>query len=749
MDLDAIKDTFFAECSEQLSELENGLFSLTPDDPDLDIVNSVFRAVHSIKGGAGAFSLTDIVSFAHVFENALDIIRNDLTQCTEGRLLLLSKSADLLADIVAAARDGVDAVDYSDVSKELEQEFNLAEEQEEEVEFDAVPISLDDLGVESETADSAFQITFRPKPELYACGHDPRKIFRELAALGTLDITCHYEDVPTLDAFDIKNCYLWWEASLSTENTIDDINAIFEWVDDLCDYSVDAPAAGASEMQVDIGEFLGDFNIEVEEDDEALLSEVEEPAAPEEPAVSLEPEADTIEPNVEASNDEPSNDDMNSEETVAPLANEHVAEEQVSAEATANAPAELKKSKAKKESKPIRVDSEKVDRLINLMGELVISQSMLTLQIEEAGHGNASSIGLTSAELQTLTREIQSSVMAIRAQPIKPVFMRMSRVVREVCSATGKSAKLVLDGEQTEVDTTVIEGLSDPLTHMVRNSVDHGIESVEDRIKAGKPEQGTIKLAASHGSGRIVIDIIDDGAGINREAVLKKAIEKGIVSAEARLSDDEIDNLIFAPGFSTAETITDVSGRGVGMDVVRNTIQSLGGRVSITSEPGKGSHFSFSLPLTLAILDGMLVREAAHTFVLPVNSIVETTALKATDVFPIGEGQLFYKLRDQLLPMVDVGHELGFAEKRTDYDEGTVIIGEYGKNAMCAFVVDAIEGQQQVVIKSMESNYQRIPCIAAATILGNGKIALILDVEEMVTRKVQETPPTAVLEMIA
>jgi len=715
MNLESIKDTYFAECADQLAELEVGLFSMQSDGPDTDVVNSVFRAVHSIKGGAGAFALDDLVNFSHVFENALDVIRTDLLESNEKRIELLLRCSDVLSDIVAIARDGGDQIDCSAISAELENEFNLSphESDEEEADFEAVAITLDSLDFDDPPASSKmFEINFVPKPELYLHGHDPQKVFRELSKLGTCIFTRNLSNVPPLDKFDPKYTNLSWSISVQTDANEQALMTPFEWIEGLCDLSI-----------AEIRQTGESVENEEDADIEAFLLE----------SSSID-ESGGLENilNIDANEGE-SNNLVVAEPAVQPN--------------TENETTPLK-DKAKT-SKPIRVESEKVDRLINLMGEMVISQSMLTLQINQAKFGPASPTGLALVELQNLTREIQSSVMAIRAQPIKPVFMRMSRVVREVCTATGKKANLVLEGEHTEVDTTVIEGLSDPLTHMIRNSVDHGIERVEERSELGKPKQGEIKLSASHSSGNIVIEIRDDGAGINRVKVLELAKTKGIIPPDAKLSDDEIDNLIFAPGFSTSEAVTDVSGRGVGMDVVRQSIQSLGGRVSITSTPGKGSHFTLHLPLTLAILEGMLVQASDQMLVLPVTSVVETMVLRPGDVFPIGDGHRVLKLRNQLVPIIDVGHELGFGEERAEFTQSTVVVVESGKSEMSAFLVDAIVGQQQVVIKSMESNYQRIPSIAAATILGSGKIALILDVDEIVTRKVKEIPNHPVLDKIA
>lgn len=756
MELDAIRDTFFAECVDQLAELETGLFTIQSEGADLDTVNSVFRAVHSIKGGAGAFSLDDVVAFAHIFENALDIIRNDISQSNETRIELLLRSSDVLNDVVAVARDGGDPIDCSQMSGELEAEFDLTSHGEEvEVEFKSIEVNIDDIFVEDTVDKNKFEINFVPVHDLYLTGHDPQRIFRELKELGECVFTANDEKISALDKFDFKTNQLSWNIVVETTVTESEVASVFEWVSDCCDLTIsqvleDDPFGGEDPFGSDPDgtdpfavdpfgdEATSGMGLDVSESidggDNAGLGEPNEGSSM---GIEIESKDEIL--------------DIKNEETPQKMTQEPKLNEVTIAQNAQEKP--QIKAVAKKEptrvSKPIRVDSEKVDRLINLMGEIVISQSMLSLQVNEAGFAQASPTGLALVELQNLTREIQSSVMSIRAQPIKPVFMRMSRVVREVSNATGKKANIVLEGETTEVDTTVIEGLSDPLTHMIRNSVDHGIESAEKRAELGKPEAGEIKLSASHSSGKIVIEVKDDGAGINREKVLEIAIKKGIVQAEAKLTDEEIDNLIFAPGFSTAEAITDVSGRGVGMDVVRQSIQALGGRVSITSVPGKGSTFTLSLPLTLAILDGMLVRTAEQMFVVPVSSMIETIKLKDEDVFEIGDQHMVFKLRNQLIPIVDVGYDLGFSNKRSGYNEGTVLIVESGNGSMSAFIVDTIVGQQQVVIKSMESNYRRIDSIAAATILGNGRIALILDVEEIVMRKNREVPSQPVLDQIA
>ena len=404
-------------------------------------------------------------------------------------------------------------------------------------------------------------------------------------------------------------------------------------------------------------------------------------------------------------------------------------------EASADGPAGAgqRKSDAAAAGATIRVDLDRVDRLIDLVGELVINQAVLAQRVMEAGLARASAVAMGLDELEQLTREIQDSVMAIRAQPVKSVFQRMPRLVREVAAMTGKPVRLVTEGEGTEVDKTVIERLADPLTHMIRNAIDHGLESPEKRAAAGKPAEGVVRLSAAHRSGRIVIEVADDGGGINRERVKSIAIEKGLIGAEAALSDEEIDNLIFMPGFSTASEVSDISGRGVGMDVVRRSIQALGGRITITSRPGKGSTFTMSLPLTLAVLDGMVVSVEGQTLVAPITAIIETLQPKAEDVHSLGGHARVISIRGGFVPLIDVGMALGYRREPLPATQGVALLIEGEGGSRAALLCDAIQGQRQVVIKSLEANYRQVPGVAAATILGDGRVALILDIDTIVT----------------
>ena len=714
-----IKQTFFTECEEQLVELEAGLLAIEGGDHDSETINAVFRAVHSVKGGAGAFNLSDLVHFAHAFENAMDLVRVGRLAPAPPLIRVMLRGADILADLVRAARADAphDAASAAAVVAELTAACAGAAPKgstaalptpapaaapatapADEDAFTFVPLAIDltdfgDLAAFGETADPAsapganrFRIVFKPRPELYAKGNDTAILMRELALLGTLEVSCDASELPGLAETDPEGAYLTWTATLDTEcdeAAVRDIFDFVEWDSSLTVESLVSPQAVAEEPEFEFQP------IPME------LPDLDLPA-PEQPG------PDAAAANVVAMPTPPRD---------APSPSEPVPQA----------------------SPTIRVDLARVDRLIDLVGELVINQAMLAERVNEAGLARMSQVAVGLDELEQLTREIQDSVMAIRAQPVKSVFQRMPRLAREVAAAVGKSVRLVTEGENTEVDKTVIERLSDPLTHMIRNAIDHGLEKPEKRRTAGKPEEGQVRLSALHRSGRIVIEISDDGAGIDRERVRSIAIEKGLIPQDSRLSDDETDNLIFLPGFSTAATVSDISGRGVGMDVVKRSIQALGGRISIASMPGKGSTFTMSLPLTLAVLDGMVVTVADHTLVIPLTAIVEILLPKTTEVHGFGGAARVIRVRNGFIPLVDVGEVMGFRGPLDDARAGVALLVEVEGGAQSALLVDAIQGQRQVVIKSLESNYGHVPGIAAATILGDGRVALILDVDTVAT----------------
>jgi two-component system chemotaxis sensor kinase CheA len=703
----AIKQTFFQECEEQLAELEAGLLAIDSGEADPDTVNAVFRAVHSIKGGAGAFSLDALVQFAHVFETALDQLRAGTLAPSGDVLKVMLRAADVLADLVQAARD--DVVMDESRSNVLIEELNAlgpdggaladaasGDDDMGDFVFNPVSISfdfLDDAAAVPAPAERSFTIRFKPKPELYAKGNEAALVLRELERLGQMTVSCDASELPLLGELDPEGAFVEWTIALITDKGESEIREVFEFVE--WDCSLDIRSEDGATQDIDV-----DALIRAAKADAALA-----------PVVALA----AVRPSTPEEMDAPA-------DTPAPAAKQAQARD-----AGAGSP------------QTIRADLERVDRLIDLVGELVINQAMLSQRVIEAGHSQGSAVAIGLDELEQLTREIQECVMGIRAQAVKSVFQRMPRLVREVAGMTGKQVRLISDGEGTEVDKTVIDRLTDPLTHMIRNAIDHGLEKPEVRLASGKPAEGVVRLSAMHRSGRIVIEVADDGAGIDRPRVKALAASKGLIAADAVLSDEEIDNLIFLPGFSTASEVSNISGRGVGMDVVKRSIQSLGGRLSIASRPGKGSTFTMSLPLTLAVLDGMVVTVAGQTLVVPLTAIIETLQPKSADVHGFGGNARVIAVRDAFTPLIDVGRELGFRNQATDTVAAVAILVETEGGRRSALLVDTIQGQRQVVIKSLESNYGHVPGIAAATILGDGRVALIIDVDAVVANSHADT----------
>ncbi|MBS0235497.1 MAG: chemotaxis protein CheA [Proteobacteria bacterium] len=706
----AIRLTFFQECEEQLSEMELGLLAMDEGNADSETVNAVFRAVHSIKGGAGAFKLTALVQFAHTFETALDHVRAGKLTPTAEVMKPMLRAADVLADLVEASRDGkeIDESSYAGVAAEVKALTLVGGEEEAEEAIDFQPTVID-FGLPEIAAEPIaaprheYRIQFTPHIELYANANEAALIIRELSRLGEVEVNCDASAVPSLDAIDEAGAYLSWTIRLSSESPIEAVREVFEFVEGEADISIET-----------------DGQPDVSDADIAALLAQALGSAP-----ATEPEIEVATPALENADVEIGS----ALSSVSPLAEIPAPETVVPAAQAAETP----KAVAVPAQTTIRVEFDRVDRLINLVGELVINQAMLSQRVIEANFAASSSVVIGLEELEQLTREIQESVMAIRAQPVKPLFQRMSRIVREVADATGKQVRLKTDGEATEVDKTVVERLAEPLTHMIRNAVDHGIESPEARAAAGKPAEGTVRLSAAHRSGRIVIEISDDGAGIDRPKVRASAIKKGLISPDAQLSDSDIDNLLFLPGFSTAATISNISGRGVGMDVVKRSILALGGRMSIASRPGKGSTFSMSLPLTLAVLDGMAVSVAGQTLVVPLTAIVETLKPKKGEIHGLGSEGRVMAIRNTFVPLIDVGTQLGFRGTVADPERSVAILVETDGGARNALLVDSIQDQRQVVIKSLEANYGTVAGIAAATILGDGRVALILDVDALVT----------------
>jgi two-component system chemotaxis sensor kinase CheA len=705
--LEQLKQTFFDECSEALQQIEIGLSDLRDNAGTEDTINAVFRSVHSVKGGAGIFGFEGLVKFAHVFETVLDAMRSGKLAATQEIIDTLLQANDVLTDLIAMSRSGEAippdyGVDCRDALEQILRKDSNGGGNGENDDNSPAPADFDDIDfvpIRSEQLDAAdgeateceYKIVFRPRPDLLKKGNEPLYIMRELRKLGALELVAETDRLPGLAELEADRPYLGWVGKLQTAAKREQIEEVFEFVVDDCDLEINVVAAEAE-------------------------SGIEPPnAVIEAPAGSMTASGPIAEP---ASGAPP-------DAAVSP------AVRSPRAESEDGAPPPRPTKPAAPGATTTRVELEKIDRVVNMVGELVIAQAMLGQVVHSLPEDVSSRLVQVLDEVVHHTRELKDSVMSMRAQQVNAVFQRMPRLVRELAAKTSKKVRLELSGENTEVDRSIIERLGDPLTHIIRNSIDHGIESPADRAAAGKSEEGTIHLSAAHRGGRIVIEIRDDGAGINSERVLNKARERGLVSPDASLSEDEINNLIFMPGFSTAEQISDISGRGVGMDVVRRNIQDVGGRISLKSDRGRGMTIQLALPLTLAVMDGMVIRVGRETYVMPMSAIVECLRPPASDLHNLIGTPGMLKLRGSLVPLVQLSELLDIGTTSSATDERVVIITDAGEGTHFGIVLDELCGHQQVVVKSIEESYGSVPGIAGATILGNGRVAFILDVEKL------------------
>jgi len=717
-ELDEIQAIFFEECTEGLTTAEEGLSAMQAGDVSAEIIAGVFRAVHSIKGGAGAFGHTDLTAFAHKFENVLDEVRAGKIAPTPGVVKVMLSSFDILSDHVAAARGtgprpndaatlvlleqvlankGVDGDDAGAPAAAAPAPEPTAAPAGEADEFGFVPVgvSLDDFDAPaSEPAPLGnWIVRFGPSRAALANAGEPLLVIREVESLGGWIESVDTSALPGLRDLDCEDSYFVWTLGVPGEVEQSMIADCFDFVppDSIVEITraeVAAPAPAPAAEEADefgftpVGVSLDDFDVPAPE------------AAPVAPALKL------VEPAVE--------------EAAAKAAPERAA--------------------AAEAAQTIRVDLGKLDLLLNLVGELVIRNSILADRLSPADQQR-----VELPELARLTRQIQDNVMSLRAQPIKQAFSRVPRMLRDLSTETGKKILLETTGETTEVDKGVIEKIGDPLTHMIRNAADHGLESAEERIAAGKSPEGTIKLSAEQRGARIFVRVSDNGRGIDRERVKAKAIEKGIIPADAQLTNEEIDQLICAPGFSTAATISNISGRGVGMDVVRSNVEALGGRLEISSTPGQGTSFTMVLPLTLAILDGMIVRLAGQRFVLPLSNVLETVQPEPGQVKRTSPDSEVIDMRGSYVPVKRATEIFGLNDDRA-IEDSLVVIVESESAGRVGLVVDTIDDRREVVIKSLDQNLHPIRGLGGATILGDGSIALILDIEALVASPTRYTP---------
>jgi two-component system chemotaxis sensor kinase CheA len=678
--------------------------------------DAIFRVAHSIKGGSATFGFSEIASFTHSLETMLDELRSGGMQVTLAMSDLLLKSVDVMRAMLRAVqqKQPINSQRVSDLQFDLE--LMIAQKNSALAAASAaasapapVPPPVVAAPMQAPVADTVparWEISFRPYTELFARGNDPLRMMRELAELGELESTADVSALPTFSDLQPQSCYLAWNLVLTGDVTQSAIRQVFEWAEGDCDLQIKLVSGGPQSATPAVVEDSVSGPVE------AASRVAEEPAAAPAPVVSapVAVVAATMAP-----------------VPPAPAPATATAPTAVPAKADTAAPVATVA-----DSGSIRVSVEKIDELMNTVGELVITQAMLSQLGSKLEGPTAEKLRGGLAQLERNMRELQESVMRVRMLPINVVFSRFPRMVRDLAQRLGKQVELKLTGEQTELDKTVLEKIGDPLVHLVRNSIDHGIEAPDKRTAAGKPAAGTVHLDACHRGGNIAVEVSDDGGGLDKSRILAKARDRGLVGPNDVLTDEQIYDLIFLPGFSTAEKTTDVSGRGVGMDVVRRNIKELGGKIELRSEHGKGSKTIITLPLTLAIVDGQSVSVGSETYIVPLISIVESMQLKAADVSRLsGRGEVF-SFRGFYLPIVRLYEIFGVEPHTKVLDEGLVVVAEGEGHQRIGLFVDDLLGQQQVVIKSLEANYGHVEGVSGATILGDGSVALILDIPGLI-----------------
>lgn len=654
MDMQRFHATFFEESREGLEAMEAGLLQLEQGDRDAELINSIFRAAHSIKGGAATFGFDAVAALTHVLETLLDELRAGKRAVTGAGIDAMLASVDVLRALLGEAETGNPADPQAAQAVKARLNAVLAGSE--------APAAAAVAAVETPPVEPAgWRIGFTPAPSLFMSGNDPLRIIRELDRLGSLDVACRTDRLPGFEQMDPLEAYLAWDLGLIGAVPRSAVDEAFAWVEDDCELEIEAILAEAAA----------------------------EPAAPD---LVMPPEL------------------AHAPAGPVAAANESRPGTQEAAESS------------------IRVSTDKIDGLINLVGELVITQAMLKQVSAKLDPALAERLFEGLDLLERNTRDLQEAVIGVRMLPVEAVFRRFPRLVRDLSARLGKQVRLRTLGEGTELDKGLIEKIADPLVHLVRNSIDHGLELPDARVAAGKDGTGTITLAASHQGGHIVIEVADDGRGLDRERILAKAAERGLTVPE-KPTDSQVWDLIFQPGFSTADAVTDLSGRGVGMDVVRRNIQALGGEVQLESALGRGTRVVIRLPLTLAILDGMTVAVGDETLILPLSHVIEALQPDAADVRRmVGEGRVL-RVRGEYLPLVSLNEYYRYDQPRRE--DALVVVVE-GDGQKLALEVDELVGQQQVVVKNLENNYRRVDGISGATILGDGRVALIVDVGGLV-----------------
>lgn len=674
IDVSRFRAAFYVEAAEHLQLMEGALLQLDSAPRDTELLNTIFRAAHSIKGASTTFGIDEVGRFTHVLENLLERLRDGVVETSSELVELLLTSVDVIDGLIANAKDG------APVPGNLEQVFS--ELQKANGQSVNTPSSSSVAKATTESNVKSYRVNLKPSRDFFRFGQDPLLLLRELNELGTIqNVEVDTRALPPLCELQPEDCYLAWTVDMETAANEQTLQEVFMFLD------------GASSFKI-----------------EAIGSKKSAPVATE--ALSKTVDIPTHNEVANAAANQVAN----------PITRVAAVEEKRGGSDRRTAtPTPVAKGV---ENETVRVDRVRLDELINQIGELVIGASMVEQEILSIAGGR----GLESMSgLGKIVRDLQEMSLGLRMVPIAATFQKMNRVIRDVAKKVGKQINFVTEGDDTELDKSVVDQISDPLVHMVRNSADHGIEPPDERVAAGKPAEGLVTLRAYQQGGNIYIELVDDGRGLNRKRILEKAVERGLVLPDASLSDVEICNLIFQPGFSTAKEVTDVSGRGVGMDVVRRNVEALQGSVGVKSIEGKGSTITVRLPLTLAILDGLLVRLTNEVFVIPLLSVIESICIKPHEIKRIvGVGEVI-TLRGEVVPLLRLHRLLNIDDSEANGDQGLLVIVE-DQGRRLALKVDELLGQQQVVIKNLETNFRKVPGVAGATILGDGRVALILDV---------------------
>jgi two-component system chemotaxis sensor kinase CheA len=678
IDITQFHSVFFEESLEGLETMGAVLLNEGFSETDGEAINTLFRAAHSIKGGAGTFGFIAVADFTHVIESLLERLRIGECKMTTEMTKVLLESVYVTRNLLSAAQNKspINQQEVIDIKQKMTElkgnsqiiksESEIAEDETNAMHSDASKILV-------------WNISFRPHLALLQMGNDPIRMFQELAMLGDLTVVMNDDQLPSFSELEPDDCYLAWDLTLTGEVGEQEIREIFEWVEGECELSIDQLSSNL-----------------VDSDDAQIQAEP------------------------------------------APVSPNHESSEK-----------QTQKSHQKQIKKnavtSMRVDIDKADALVDLVGELVITQSMLSQLSDNFSLGDLPKLHEGIEQLERHTRDMQEAIMQIRMLPISTAFNRLPRIVHDLSLSLGKKVNLKFLGENTELDKTVLENMADPLVHLVRNALDHGLETPEERKAADKSDTGLLLLNAYHQGGNIIIEISDDGAGIDDVKVLQKAISKGLVSDAEALSREAIQDLIFNPGFSTADRISEISGGGVGTDVVRENINNMGGSVGVSSTLGEGTTFTLRLPLTLAIMDGQTIKVAGQDYILPLTSIIESFEIEAAQVKQVSERGELYLFRGDYIPILRLYQLFNLPPTITELTEGLLVIVDAEGQKVGLFIDDLIS-QQQVVIKNLEKNYRKVLGFSGATIMGDGTVSLILDISGLI--KLYKTPSLAKLPMV-